>query len=175
MHDVPSSVLELKTQTGKAMAKKYPAEPHELNAQRQRLKKAAALGAEALKSPAPAAAPGLQPEPPKSTGTAAVAAPGARLTAAKTFKVTFVLFEPEAKQVALGGDFNQWAADATPMQRQAGGQWEIAVGLAPGRYEYKFVVDGHRGGYHRAVGPFALSASTFKGSPKYSSTAIVRA
>jgi hypothetical protein len=41
----------------------YLAEPEELNAQRQRLKKAAAAGAEALKSSAPAAPPDLNPAP----------------------------------------------------------------------------------------------------------------
>ena len=41
----------------------YPAEPHELNGQRQRLKKAAAVGAEALKSAAAAATPALHPAP----------------------------------------------------------------------------------------------------------------
>jgi len=129
----------------------YPAEPHELNAQRQRLKKAAALGAEALKSSAPAATPelypapatGSPPEPPKSSEMAAVVAPAPKPTATKTVDVAFVLFEPDAKQVALGGDFNRWASDATPMKRHNGGRWEIAVALAPGRYEYKFVVDGH--------------------------------
>ena len=185
MDDVPSSSLELKTQTGKTMAKKstnqlaaeagtkqsgmaYPAEPHELNAQRQRLKKAAALGAEALKSSAPAATPDiqsgpprslvtsdfgpsdfgfkrtpLQSEQPKSPETAAVVAHAPKPTAAKAVNVAFILFEPDARQVALGGDFNRWASDATPMKRHDGGQWEIAVALAPGRYEYKFMVDGH--------------------------------
>lgn len=164
VYDVRSSILELNTQTGKAMAKKsskkstnrlaaeagakpsdmaYPAEPHELNAQRQRLKKAAALGAEALKLSAPAATPDIQSEPPKSAETAAVVAHAPKPTAAKAVNVAFVLFEPDAKQVALGGDFNRWASDATPMQRHDGGQWEIAVALAPGRYEYKFMVDGH--------------------------------
>ena len=77
-------IFELRAQTGKTMAKKslkkttkplapeagakpsdraYPAEPHELNGQRQRLKKAAAVGAEALKSSAPAATPDLYPAP----------------------------------------------------------------------------------------------------------------
>ena len=46
-------------QTGKA----YRAEPHELNGQRQRLKKAAGVEAEALKSSAPAATPDLHPAP----------------------------------------------------------------------------------------------------------------
>ena len=44
--------------------KAYPAEPAELEAQRQRLKKAAASGAEALKSPTPSTTPALQPTAP---------------------------------------------------------------------------------------------------------------
>jgi len=57
-------------------------------------------------------------------------------------KVTFVLPEPEARHVALAGEFNNWSPDATPMKRQADGLWETTLALAPGRYEYKFVVDG---------------------------------
>ncbi len=63
-------------------------------------------------------------------------------TAPQTVKVTFVLLEPDAKQVALCGEFNGWAAAATPMKQQRDGHWETTVDLAPGRPEYKFVVDG---------------------------------
>ncbi len=63
-------------------------------------------------------------------------------TAPQTVKVTFVLFEPDAKQVALSGEFNSWFADAMPMKRRGDGHWETTVALAPGRHEYKFVVDG---------------------------------
>lgn len=40
------------------------------------------------------------------------------------------------------GGFNGWSPEATPMNRQAGGLWETSLALPPGRYEYKFVVDG---------------------------------
>ncbi len=63
-------------------------------------------------------------------------------TAAQTVKVTFVLIEPHAKHVSLCGDFNGWASNVTPMKRQGNELWEMAIALAPGRYEYKFVVDG---------------------------------
>ena len=46
-------------QSGRA----YSAEPEELNGQQRRLKKAAAVGAEAMKSSAPAATPALYPAP----------------------------------------------------------------------------------------------------------------
>ena len=56
--------------------------------------------------------------------------------------VTFVLPEPDAKHVSLSGEFNGWSPDATPLQRHEGGHWETTIALAPGRYQYKFVVDG---------------------------------
>ena len=77
-----------------------------------------------------------RPEPPKTPRKALTP------TARQTVKVTFVLHEPGAKQVALSGEFNGWSPDATPMKRRDDGNWETAVDLAPGRHEYKFVVDG---------------------------------
>jgi hypothetical protein len=59
--------------------------------------------------------------------------------------VRFVLVEPGARRVALVGDFNGWAADATPLApTSAGGVWTVSVPLTPGRHEYAFVVDGAR-------------------------------
>jgi 1,4-alpha-glucan branching enzyme len=57
-------------------------------------------------------------------------------------KVTFAFFEPNAKHVSLCGDFTGWASHATPMKRHDDGHWETTVALPPGRYEYKFIVDG---------------------------------
>lgn len=57
--------------------------------------------------------------------------------------VRFVLVNPEAKQVALAGDFNGWRSEAL-VPAAAGGVWSVAVPLAAGRYEYAFVVDGER-------------------------------
>lgn len=75
--------------------------------------------------------------------SAAVAADRTTAPAAPhTVKATFVLLDLGAKQVSLAGDFNGWAANATPMKRDQAGHWEATVTLAPGRHEYKFVVDG---------------------------------
>lgn len=49
---------------------------------------------------------------------------------------------PDAAQVLLAGSFNGWKPEATPMKRRADGQWETSLELPPGRYEYKFIVDG---------------------------------
>jgi hypothetical protein len=59
--------------------------------------------------------------------------------------VPFVLHAPEARSVALVGDFNDWDAAATPLRASgASGSWVVTVPLAPGRYRYAFVVDGTR-------------------------------
>lgn len=55
---------------------------------------------------------------------------------------SFVCRAAEAKNVFLSGTFNNWGPQASPMQRTSDGVWQIALDLAPGQYEYKFVVDG---------------------------------
>jgi 1,4-alpha-glucan branching enzyme len=56
-------------------------------------------------------------------------------------KVEFSLQAPEAKEVFLAGEFNQWDAQSLPMKRGRDGNWKIRTSLLPGRYEYKIVVD----------------------------------
>ena len=73
-------------------------------------------------------------------------AEASNLPAVPRVKVTFVLPDLSGKlpdkRVSLCGDFNGWACNATPMERNEDGHWETTVDLAPGRYQYKFVVDG---------------------------------
>ena len=47
-----------------------------------------------------------------------------------------------ADAVFLAGSFNDWNPMETPMVRDEYGHWTASLNLAPGRYEYKFVVDG---------------------------------
>lgn len=56
--------------------------------------------------------------------------------------VRFTLHAPEAQSVFLVGTFNGWNEEATPMERCELGEWMTSLPLAPGRYEYKFVIDG---------------------------------
>ncbi len=50
---------------------------------------------------------------------------------------------PQARAVAVAGDFNGWRPEATPLRRGPGGLWTADVPLAPGRrYPYMLVVDG---------------------------------
>lgn len=51
----------------------------------------------------------------------------------------------DARSVHLVGDFNDWNPTADPMADENGdGEWSLFYPLAPGRYDYKFVVDGTR-------------------------------
>ena len=44
--------------------------------------------------------------------------------------------------VCLAGSFNDWHPDATPMVALGDGRWVKEISLPPGRYEYRFVVNG---------------------------------
>ena len=56
--------------------------------------------------------------------------------------INFVCVAPEAKQVHLSGDFNDWDPTAHPMKRQPDGNWLIQVALNHGHHHYRFLVDG---------------------------------
>ena len=65
------------------------------------------------------------------------------LTPVGTQQMTKLLFvAPSASQVHIVGDFNDWDSEASPLQRMDQGVWTITIPLAPGRYQYTFVVDG---------------------------------
>jgi 1,4-alpha-glucan branching enzyme len=56
--------------------------------------------------------------------------------------VVFFLNEHfNAREVILAGSFNGWNEHALKMNKVAAG-WELRAELPPGRYEYKFIVDG---------------------------------
>jgi len=58
-------------------------------------------------------------------------------------EVMFVLRTAQpAKDVRVVGTFNSWNQDQGRMQKGKNGEWRKRVNLQPGRYEYKFIVDG---------------------------------
>lgn len=93
--------------------------------------------------------PGWPPAPPlarPALASAAAAAPpsvsltelgGGRLRAEFAFDAP-----PGAELVGLAGSFNGWDAAAAPMSRGGDGLFRAAVELGPGRWLYKFVIDG---------------------------------
>ena len=59
-------------------------------------------------------------------------------------KVRFEIEHPEAEAVFVAGDFNDWdpAAQRLRRPRKDAGTFVGLVEMPPGRYEFKYVVDG---------------------------------
>ncbi|MBI1978106.1 MAG: isoamylase early set domain-containing protein, partial [Candidatus Omnitrophica bacterium] len=66
--------------------------------------------------------------------------------------VTFEFYAPSAKEVKLGGDFNQWNPSKFRLKKAANGNWSLTLKLKPGRYEYRYLVDGNWENDQRPVG-----------------------
>ena len=49
---------------------------------------------------------------------------------------------PCASEACIAGSFSDWHPAATPMISLGDGRWAEELALPPGRYEYRFVVDG---------------------------------
>lgn len=60
----------------------------------------------------------------------------------KAKETTFKLYAPNAKKVSVAGTFNNWDAKKLTAKKDLRGNWVISLSLKPGRYEYKYVVDG---------------------------------
>jgi len=56
--------------------------------------------------------------------------------------VNFVCRAPDAKEVFITGDFNDWHPTSHPMHRQPDGAWQIHLPLNHGHHHYRFIVDG---------------------------------
>ena len=77
-----------------------------------------------------------------------------------------------ARKVVLAGNFNGWNADELVMNKTADG-WELPYILAPGNYEYKFIVDGKwmtdpANPYTTGSGDYTNSYLTFKPNHTFS-------
>lgn len=58
-------------------------------------------------------------------------------------KVTFSIDAPEATEVVLVGDFNDWDKSATPLKKLKNGTFKVIIDLETEKsYEYKYVIDG---------------------------------
>ncbi len=64
-------------------------------------------------------------------------------TVRKTIPSTeFRIYAPDAQEVFVAGDFDQWNTSNNKMRRFKDGFWRKKIKLQPGRYEYRFIVDG---------------------------------
>ena len=61
----------------------------------------------------------------------------------KRRKATFSLEATDANEVILLGDFNDWNPKRHPMKTDGNGVWNKTVIIPPGKYEYKFLIDGN--------------------------------
>lgn len=59
-----------------------------------------------------------------------------------TREVEFKFFAPLSKKVCVGGTFNNWKAEKNPLKKDTNGTWKGTVNLTPGRYEYRYWIDG---------------------------------
>lgn len=76
-----------------------------------------------------------------------------RLQARATVKpVNFLCLLPQAKEVFLVGDFNDWNPTSLPMKRHFDGSWQLSVPLSHGSHLYQFLADGQRVNDPRAQG-----------------------
>lgn len=63
-----------------------------------------------------------------------------------TLRLVRLMFDaPDARRVAVAGDFNRWDVDATPLARDArSDRWSVTIAVRDAEHRYAFVVDGTR-------------------------------
>ena len=85
-------------------------------------------------------------------------------------RVTFRFEEASVGQITLTGDFNQWDVEKHPMWKKSDGTWEKVVMLPPGRFEYKFKVDGQwrcdPSNHHRCKNTYGTQNTVITIEPK---------
>jgi chromosome partitioning protein len=65
------------------------------------------------------------------------------ISRSKPILVKFKIKSREARHVYVVGDFNNWTlGEASKLERSGDSEWQKSVTLKPGKYRYKFVVDG---------------------------------
>ncbi len=88
------------------------------------------------------------------------------LLQAKNGIVTFICeLKPDANEVYLTGDFNQWQPRENQMLKAQDGSFRVKIKLPPGQYQYKFIVDGvwynDPDAPHQEQGPCDTPSSAF--------------
>ncbi|MDD5408694.1 MAG: AAA family ATPase [Candidatus Omnitrophica bacterium] len=64
-------------------------------------------------------------------------------TLPKLNEVTLTVKAPDAKEVYLAGEFNNWKLDENSRMTQNNGNWTKSINLNNGKYRYRFVIDGN--------------------------------
>ena len=79
-------------------------------------------------------------------------------------RVAVSLDHPSAREIYIAGDFNDWkTTPQSALTKMPDGQWVTELDLPPGRYRYKFIVDGQwiedPNNPHRAANAFGTTDS----------------
>ena len=64
-------------------------------------------------------------------------------TNSKLTPVRFEFTDPKANTVCIAGTFNHWRPESKNLHPSGTGRWWKETALAPGKYEYCLVMDGH--------------------------------
>ena len=57
-------------------------------------------------------------------------------------KIKFIWPDNRAERVYLVGDFNKWNEQSLPMRKSRGRGFELELDIPPGRYQFKYLIDG---------------------------------
>jgi chromosome partitioning protein len=61
----------------------------------------------------------------------------------KLKEITISVNAPEAKEVYVAGEFNNWKLDENSRMERNNGRWTKNINLGSGKYRYRFVIDGN--------------------------------
>ncbi|MDD5561245.1 MAG: AAA family ATPase [Candidatus Omnitrophica bacterium] len=64
-------------------------------------------------------------------------------TLPKLNEITLKVNAPQAKEVYVAGEFNNWKLDENSRMEQNNGSWSKNINLKKGKYRYRFVIDGN--------------------------------
>ena len=82
----------------------------------------------------------------------------ARKPATASKPVTMTARFDQASEVILTGEFTKWTKTGVRMAKGADGLWKVSFSIAPGRYQYRLLVDGqwsdHAEAQQRVPNPF---------------------
>ena len=84
----------------------------------------------------------VEPVSPTANPEPAIEPVSERFPTLEEQEILFTLSCPQAREVSVVGDFNNWCQDGTPMQKNGAGEWAVRLMLRSGQYGYRFLVDG---------------------------------
>ena len=80
------------------------------------------------------------------------------VTIKKDSLVEFRFFRPNARQVHLAGDFNEWRHGELPMMLAPDGYWTAMMHLPAGEFKFRYCADGE---WFTDFAAFGLEAGQF--------------